>query len=75
MPKNPTLQDFFRLRFAPANHVLQSATRALKTGMSEEVMLACLLHDVRAVDDQGRSRLVGRAAVRALHPGEVDLRH
>lgn len=46
MPKNPTLQDFFRLRFSPANHVLQSATRALKTGMSEEVILACLLHDV-----------------------------
>src|SRR6186997_262268 len=45
MPKNPTLQDFFRLRFAPANHVLQSATRALKTGMSEEIVLACLLHD------------------------------
>src|SRR2546425_117837 len=45
MPPNPTLQDFFRLRFAPANHVLQSATRALKTGMSEEVILACLLHD------------------------------
>jgi hypothetical protein len=45
MPPNPTLQDFFTLRFAPANHVLQSATRALKTGMSEEVVLACLLHD------------------------------
>ena len=45
MPKNPTLQDFFRLRFAPANHVLQSATRALKTGMSEEIIVACLLHD------------------------------
>ena len=46
MPKNANLHDFFRLRFAPANHVLQSATRALKTGMSEEVVLACLLHDV-----------------------------
>ncbi len=46
MPANPTLQDFFRLRFAPANHVLQSATRAMKTGMTEEIILACLLHDV-----------------------------
>jgi len=46
MPKNATLKDFFELRFAPANHVLQSATRALKTGMTEEVILACLLHDV-----------------------------
>ena len=46
MPKNPTLVDFFNLRFMPANHVLQSATRAMKTGMKEEVILACLLHDV-----------------------------
>jgi hypothetical protein len=46
LPKNPTLQDFFKLRFEPANHVLQSATRALKTGMSEEIVLACLCHDV-----------------------------
>ena len=45
MPAKPTLKDFFELRFAPANHVLQSATRALKTGMSEEIILACLLHD------------------------------
>ena len=44
-PAEPTLQDFFELRFAPANHVLQSATCALKTGMSEEIILACLLHD------------------------------
>jgi hypothetical protein len=46
MPDKPTLLDFFRLRFQPANHVLQSATRAMKTGMKEEVILACLLHDV-----------------------------
>ena len=45
MPDKPTLNDFFRLRFAPANHVLQSATRAMKTDMSEEIILACLLHD------------------------------
>ena len=46
MPEKPTLVDFFNLRFAPANHVLQSAARAMKTGMSEETILACLLHDV-----------------------------
>jgi hypothetical protein len=46
MPDKPTLVDFFNLRWAPANHVLQSATRALKTGMTEQVILACLLHDV-----------------------------
>ena len=46
LPEKPTLLDFFQKRFMPANHVLQSATRALKTGMSEEIILACLLHDV-----------------------------
>jgi hypothetical protein len=46
MPPRPTLVDFFKLRFAPASHVLQSATRALKTGMTEETILACLLHDI-----------------------------
>jgi hypothetical protein len=45
MSSNPTLLEFFEKRFAPANHVLQSATRALKTGMTEEVILACLMHD------------------------------
>jgi hypothetical protein len=47
MPASPTLADFFKLRFADtANHVLQSANLAKKNGMSEEVILACLLHDV-----------------------------
>ena len=47
MPEKPTLLDFYNLRFnGVANHVLQSANRALKTGMTEEVVFACLLHDV-----------------------------
>jgi hypothetical protein len=45
LPAKPTLLDYFRLRFAPANHVLQSATLAMKNGMPEEIILACLLHD------------------------------
>ena len=45
MSNRPTLLEFFEKRFAPANHVLQSATRALKTGMPEEVVFACLMHD------------------------------
>jgi hypothetical protein len=46
MPETPTLVDYFRLRFNEvSNHVLQSANRAMKTGMSKEVILACLLHD------------------------------
>ena len=47
MPANPTLYDFFKLRFNDtANHVLQSAALAMRNGMSEEIILACLLHDV-----------------------------
>lgn len=46
MPARPALVDFFKLRFAPATHVLQSATDALKKGDKEETILACLLHDV-----------------------------
>lgn len=45
MSERPTLVEFFEKRFAPASHVLQSANRALKTGMPEEITLACLLHD------------------------------
>lgn len=46
MPQQPTLVDFFKLRFAPANHVLQSANLALKNDYDESVVLACLLHDI-----------------------------
>jgi hypothetical protein len=47
MPANATLYDFFKLRFMDtSNHVLQSAALAKKNSMSEEIILACLLHDV-----------------------------
>jgi hypothetical protein len=46
MPERPTLFDFFKYRFAPANHMLQSARLAMKTGADEKVVLACLLHDI-----------------------------
>lgn len=46
MPAQPALLDFFKLRFAPATHVLQSADKALAAGLPEEIVLACLLHDV-----------------------------
>ena len=46
MPARPTIPDFFELRFMqPRDHCLQSATLALKNGVDEEVILACLLHD------------------------------
>src|SRR5438445_7634249 len=40
MPDKPTLIDFFRCRFATTNHLLQSATHALKAGLSEKTVLA-----------------------------------
>lgn len=46
MPEKPTLTDFFNLRFKQtSNHVLQSANLAVKNHMTEEIVLACLLHD------------------------------
>jgi len=48
MPAQPRLADFFRHRFVPmvANHLLQSASLARKTGLDEKVVMACLLHDI-----------------------------
>lgn len=48
MPLKPTLVDFFRLRFMPhtVTHMLQSATDAQTKGEPEDVVLACLLHDI-----------------------------
>jgi HD domain len=49
MPEQPALLDFFRCRFAGSNHLLQSATHALKAGMSEKTILACFLHDIAVI--------------------------
>mgnify|MGYP005809866235 CR=1 FL=1 len=40
LPARPALLDFFRLRFAPATHVPQSADKALAAGLPEETVLA-----------------------------------
>jgi len=57
MPVKPTLVDFFRHRFlTQAQHCLQSANSAMQAGGSEELIIACLLHDVAqelAVVDHG----------------------
>jgi hypothetical protein len=45
MPEKPTLVDFFNLRFQEAQHVMQSAARAMRNGLPEEIVFACLLHD------------------------------
>jgi hypothetical protein len=46
MPEKPTLLDFFKQRFFPATHVLQSARLAKLAGHPEKIVLACLLHDI-----------------------------
>ena len=48
MPDKPTLQDFFKYRFAagPTQHLLQSANLAQKNGLEEKMVLGCLLHDI-----------------------------
>src|SRR5262249_58283455 len=49
MPAKPTLLDFFKYRFGPAMHLLQSAKHALTAGMSEKIVLASLLHDIGVI--------------------------
>jgi hypothetical protein len=49
MPEKPTLIDFFQRRFASTAHLLQSAKHALKNGLPEKTILACLLHDIGVV--------------------------
>ena len=49
MPEKPTLIDFFKLRFGPSMHLLQSAHHAKKNGLPEKMVLACLLHDMAVV--------------------------
>ena len=55
MPARPTLVDILTLRlhkpkfglpFAAAHHGAQCASLAMKAGVDEETVLACLLHDV-----------------------------
>lgn len=47
MPAAPTLLDFFELRFGRTrNHCFQSANKARERGADEDIVLACLLHDV-----------------------------
>ncbi len=48
LPDKPNLLDFFRCRFdIPAlAHLLQSANLAQKNGLSDKMVLACLLHDI-----------------------------
>src|SRR5260221_3169668 len=49
MPEKPTLLDYFKNRFASTNHLLQSGALEIKNGHNENVVLACLLHDIAVV--------------------------
>jgi hypothetical protein len=47
LPARPTVVDFFEHRFQRTrNHCFQSANKARERGARDEVVLACLLHDV-----------------------------
>ncbi len=50
MPEKPTLVDYFKrrimLRDGGGNHLLQSANLARKNGLPDNLVLACLLHDI-----------------------------
>ncbi len=55
LPARPTLADILTLRLhvpkfgmpsAVTPHCVQSATQALRAGFDEEIVLACLLHDI-----------------------------
>jgi hypothetical protein len=49
MPGKPTLIDFFKYRFGPAAHLLQSARHAVNAGLPDKMVLACLLHDISTI--------------------------
>lgn len=49
MPERPTLIDYFKYRFGPCEHLLQSARLAKLNGCSEKIVLACLLHDISVI--------------------------
>src|SRR5258708_5610106 len=49
MPEKPTLMDFFKYRFGPCMHLLQSARHAVKAALPEKIVLACLLHDISTI--------------------------
>ncbi len=53
MPEKPTLMDFLEKRVLlnkrGGNHLLQSGALALKKGLPDNIVLACLLHDIAVV--------------------------
>src|SRR5437016_13949558 len=46
MPEKPTLMDFFKYRFGPCMHLLQSARHAVTADSPETLVLAGSLRDI-----------------------------
>ena len=46
MPEKPTLLAYFQFRAGGTAHLLQSGMHALKAGMDEKIIMACLVHDI-----------------------------
>src|SRR5438876_11892493 len=46
MREKPTLFDFYKYRFAPAKHMMQSARLPMKNGAGEKLVLACLVQAI-----------------------------
>ena len=48
MPDKPKLMDFYKYRFDDftGQHLMTSAYKAMEDGLKDEVVMACLLHDI-----------------------------
>ena len=51
--------DFFKYRLGPAAHLLQSANHALKAGLPEKMVLACLVHDISTFGSSAATTATG----------------
>ena len=76
MPDKPTLLDFFKYRFGPSSHLLQSAKHALerRPRRRDRPRLPPARHRRHRLHPQ-RPRLLGRPAHRALRRREGGLGH
>jgi len=66
MPEKPTLVDFFKYRFGPAAHLLQSARHAVNAGLPRRWCSPACCTISRRSASSARPRLLGRTAGRAL---------
>ena len=75
MPERPTLMDFFKYRFGPCMHLLQSARHAVKGGLGEKMVLACLLHDISTIGFiRSLHARTARPSIRIPHEPQIIMR-